>query len=95
MVIKYKIYLKSFIHSAGLALYGEYQIQNTYNPGITGKIYVDQYTDKAVFKTINKTITKEFVSVNGAGGRITINPYDLESYFENTYNPETYSTFTG
>lgn len=91
----YKIYLKSFIHSAGLALYGEYQIQNTYNPGITGKIYVDQYTDKAVFKTINKTITKEFVSVNGAGGRITINPYDLESYFENTYNPETYSTFTG
>lgn len=91
----YKTYLKSFIHSAGMALYGEYQIQNSYNAGITGQISVDQYTDKAVFKTINKNITKEFVSIYGVGGIIRKNPYDLQEYFENTYNPETYSTFTG
>lgn len=34
----YRSYIKSFIHSAGTAMYGEYQITNTYNPGISGQM---------------------------------------------------------
>lgn len=32
----YRSYIKSFLHSAGMAMYGEYQITNTYNPGVEG-----------------------------------------------------------
>ena len=34
----YKSYIKSFLHSAGMAMYGEYQITNTYNVGASGRM---------------------------------------------------------
>lgn len=91
----YKTILKSYIHSAGLALFAEYQIQSVYTPVIEGQIFVDQYESKATFRTINKTITNDYVSANDIGGRILVDPYALEAYAEETYNPETYYTFTG
>lgn len=33
----YRSYVKAFLHSAGMAMYGEYQITNTYDPGISGR----------------------------------------------------------
>lgn len=91
----YKTILKSYIHAAGTALFGEYQIQNAYAPGISGELFVDEYKSKATFTTINKNITNEFILTNDTGGRIRIDPYDAENYFDATYNPETYQNFTG
>lgn len=34
----YRSYVKSFLHSAGMAMFGEYQISNTYDPGVTGQM---------------------------------------------------------
>jgi hypothetical protein len=92
----YKAILKSYLHTAGTALFAEYQIQNTYKPGISGSISVDEYISKATFRTRNKSIINQYVSADDQGGRIRIDPYDAEQYFlEDTYNPETYQTFTG
>lgn len=91
----YKTILKSYIHAAGTKLFGEYQIQNTYAPGIEGKILVDTYTSKATYRVINRNITNQFTNPTDMGGRIRIEPYDLEDYFALDYNPETYQTFTG
>jgi hypothetical protein len=91
----YKAILKSYLHTAGTALFAEYQIQNTYKSNITGSISVDEYISKATYRTLNRSFTNEFVSADSLGGRIRINPYDAEQYFEETYNPETYQTFTG
>lgn len=91
----YSTILKSYMHTAGLKLFGEYQIQNNYVLNISGKILVEEYRSSATFNTINKTINNEFVSVMSQGGRIRIDPYDLENYFDTTYNPETYQEFTG
>ena len=91
----YKSILKSFMHPAGTALFGEYQIQNSFNVGISCTFSLSEYESKATFNTINKDINNEFVVPSGAGGRIRIEPYDLESYFEPTYNPETFQDFTG
>ena len=92
----YKTYLRSFIHTAGLALFSEYQIQNDYEPGISGQLYLDEYISKATFVTKNKTITKEYIKPMGMGGVIRKNPYDMENYFaEDSYNPPEQSTFTG
>ena len=91
----YKAILKSYLHTAGTALFSEYQIQNTYKPGINGSISVDEYISKATYRTVNRSFTNEYVSANSIGGTIRINPYDAEQYFVDTYNPETYQTFTG
>lgn len=89
----YKTILKSFIHAAGLKLFGEYQIQNNYAPGVSGELLLDVYTSKATFNTINKTISNKFFNPEDAGGRIRINPYDEGSYMLPDYNPETYQDF--
>lgn len=34
----YRSYVKSFLHSAGMAMFGEYQISNTYDPEVTGQM---------------------------------------------------------
>lgn len=91
----YKTYVKGFVHPAGVALFGNYQLQNTYEPGISAKVYVEQFESKATFRTIKKTIPVHYVNPKGSGGIIRMNPYDLELYFENTYNPETRTTFIG
>ena len=35
---KYKSLLKSYLHPAGTALFGEYQVQNTFESGVVGSI---------------------------------------------------------
>jgi len=91
----YKALLKSFIHPAGTALFGEYQIQSNFTTGLNVTIDVDQYVSKATFNTINIPLTNTFASATGQGGRIRFEPYDLETYILEDYNPETQTTFTG
>lgn len=91
----YSTILKSYLHTAGIKLFGEYQIQNNYVLNISAQAFVDEYVSKATFRTINKSITNQYVSMGDAGGRIKLNPYDGENYFEVDYNPETFNDFTG
>lgn len=89
----YKTILKSYIHPAGVKLFGEYQIQNNYAPGVSGELSVDVYQSKATFNTINKSITNKFFNPEDIGGRIRINPYDEGTYMLPDYNPETFQDF--
>lgn len=91
----YKTVLKSYIHAAGMKLFSEFKIENVYAPGVEGEIFVDNYVSRATFRTINKNIINEYVVPSDSGGRIRINAYDAETYFEATYNPDTYQDFTG
>ena len=94
-LVDFSTYVKSFIHPAGLALFSEYQLQNTYTPGISASVSLDEYISKATFTTKYKTVNTEYLVPKGLGGTITKNPYALQDYSDVTYNPETYSTFTG
>lgn len=90
----YRGYVNSFIHPAGVAGYSEYQIQETYAPGLSASQTLEQYISKATYTTINKAIINEYVSPIGLGGSFKFNPYDLEAYMAQDYNPENYATFT-
>lgn len=94
---KYKSLIKSYLHPAGVALFGEYQIQNTYNTGITATQVLDQWVSKATFTTINKNITNDYVFPLDNGGSIRIEPYDGEGYFteDSRYNPPIIIPFYG
>jgi hypothetical protein len=94
---KYKALIKSYLHPAGTALFGEYQIQNTYAPGVSASLEVGEWTGKASFRTINKTIPADFAYATDLGGRIRIEPYDSEAYFaaEEYYNPPVTYRFFG
>jgi hypothetical protein len=94
-LIDFNTYVKSFIHTAGLALYSEYQLQNNYEGNVTASVTLDTYISKATFVTKNKTVNPDYVIPKGMGGRIRKNAYDLQDYYDITYNPATYSTFTG
>lgn len=91
----YKALLKSFIHPSGTALFGEYQIQNSFSTGLNVSITVEEYQSKATFNTINIPLTNTFATATGQGGNIRFEPYDLETYFLEDYNPETQIPFTG
>lgn len=94
---KYKALIKSYLHPAGTALFGEYQIQNTYEPGVTATLELGEWTGKATFVTINKAISGDIAYATDAGGRIRIEPYDAEDYMtpEEYYNPPETITFYG
>lgn len=96
---KYKALLKSYLHPAGTALFGEYQIQNSFNVGISATLELGQWQSKATFSTINKSIDNDYVypGATGTGGRINIEPYNDNDYFviEDRYNPPVSYTFTG
>jgi hypothetical protein len=93
-LVDFNTYVKSFIHPAGLALFSEYQLQNNYAPGISASVSLGEYISKATFVTKNKTPNTEYVLPVGLGGRIRKNAYD-QDYFDVTYNPDTFSTFSG
>lgn len=84
---KYKSLIKSYLHPAGTALFGEYQIQNAYEPGVTATQELAQWRSKATFTQINKSIPKEYVYTSDLGGKIRKEPYDSEYYFAEDYNP--------
>jgi hypothetical protein len=94
---KYKSLIKSYIHPAGTALFGEYQIQNTYVPGISASLELGQWTSLATFTVINKAISNDFIYSTDMGGQIRIDPYDLEDYFtaDEFYNPPVSISFFG
>ena len=77
----------SYLHPASTALFGEYQIQNVYEPGISAIQELAQWRSKATFTQINKSITNDYVYTNDLGGRIRKDPYDSEYYFAEDYNP--------
>ena len=77
----YKALLRSFIHPAGVALFGEYQIQSNFTSNLKVTFDLGQYTSKASVTTINRTIDDTLInSVNDLGGYVDMNPYDLENY---------------
>lgn len=90
----YKSILLSYLHPAGVALFGEYQMQHAFVTNLSASVEVAEYISKATFATINKQLTDTFVP-SGAGGIIRVEPYDLETYFLEDYNPATRTTFTG
>jgi len=91
----YRSFVNSYIHPAGVAGYSEYQIQEDYTiPNLGCTQSLDAYVSKATFNTINKNIINEFISMTGIGGFIKTNPYDLEGYIAEDYNPETITNFT-
>lgn len=94
---KYKSLIKSYLHPAGIALFGEYQIQNTLVTGLTATQELLQWRSKATFVTINKSISSENVYTSDIGGSIRIEPYDAEAYFasEELYNPPVIIPFFG
>lgn len=94
---KYKSLIKSYIHPAGTALFGEYQIQNTYSPGITASLELGTWTSLATFTVINKDIANDYVFPSDLGGQIRIEAYDLQDYFapEELYNPPVSISFFG
>lgn len=85
----YKSLIKSYIHPAGTALFGEYQIQNNYVAGISGVIELGQWRSRATFNRINSSIRNTYVLPKDSGGVIRYNPYDSENYFNvnEEYNP--------
>jgi len=92
---KYKSLIKSYLHPAGTALFGEYQIQNTFVTGLTATQELLQWRSKATFVTINKSISNENVFTSDLGGSFRIDPYDAESYFAADYNPPLIIPFFG
>ena len=75
----YKALLKSFIHPAGVALFGEYQIQNNFTTNLGVDFKLDEYLSKASLITINRSIS-DITSISDSGGYIDMNPYDLQGY---------------
>lgn len=94
---KYKSLVKSYLHPAGTALFGEYRIQNTYNVDATAVQELAQWRSKATFLTINKDMGMEYVYPSDQGGQILIEPYSSEDYFvpEEFYNPPVVIPFFG
>jgi len=94
---KYKSLVKSYLHPAGTALFGEYQIQNNFVAGIEGSIELAKWVSKATFTLINTTIPTDYVYASDLGGLIKVEPYDLEFYVipEEDYNPPGMLTFYG
>jgi hypothetical protein len=78
----YKTLLKSFIHPAGVALFGEYQIQNVFKSSLnlTSSVILENVVTKATIVTINKTITETPITISDIGGYIDLNPYDGETH---------------
>lgn len=89
----YEAIVKSYIHPAGMALFGEYQIQASFKSNLSASLELGVYNTKATFNTINKDIIDN-TEIEGMGGNIEIDPYDLETYFVEDYNPDTTQTFT-
>jgi len=94
---KYKSIAKSYLHPAGTALFGEYQIQNNFVAGIEGSIELAEWVSKATFTLINTTIPTDYTYATDQGGLIKVEPYDLEFYVipEEDYNPPGMLTFFG
>jgi hypothetical protein len=93
----YKSLIKSYLHPSGTALFGEYQIQNDYNPAVSATQELGQWRSFASFNQINKGITTDYTAATSNGGRIRINTYDSEDYMlpEEQYNPPDSYVFTG
>lgn len=94
---KYKSLAKTYLHPAGTALFGEYQIQNNFVAGIEGSIELSEWVSKATFTLINTTIPTDYLFPADTGGLIKIEPYDLEFYVipSEDYNPPGMLTFYG
>jgi len=93
----YKSLIKSYLHPAGTALFGEYRIQNIFNVDATAVQELTQWRSKATFLTINKDMGTEYVYPSDQGGHISIEPYSSEDYFvpEEFYNPPVVIPFFG
>ena len=94
---KYKSLAKTYLHPAGTALFGEYQIQNNFVAGIEGSIELAEWVSKATFTLINTTIPTDYAYATDNGGLIKIEPYDSEFYAipSEDYNPPGMLTFYG
>jgi hypothetical protein len=74
----YKTLLKSFIHPAGIALFGEYQIQNVFKSSLNliSSVISENCVTKATIVTTNVDLVVENIQLSDVGGYIDLNPYD-------------------
>ena len=86
---QYKSLIKSYLHPAGVALFGEYQIQNTFVSNVSAIQELGQWISSTTFTTINKSITNDKVTIIDSGGRSAVDPYAGQDYAaaEQQYNP--------
>ena len=79
----YKSLIKSYLHPAGTALFGEYQVQNTFGAGVTCLMERGTWKSSATFSSINKDIDGgDYVFPNTTVfGKITKDAYEGENYF--------------
>ena len=94
---KYKSLAKAYLHPAGTALFGEYQIQNNFIAGISGSIELGEWTSRSTFTQINTTLPEDYAYMSDEGGIIRIEPFDAEEYVvpEQDYSPPQMLTFYG
>jgi hypothetical protein len=80
----YKALLKSFIHPAGVALFGEYQIQNTFNSNLSVGFKLEEFVSRTTIVTINRTLRDDINTLSDDGGYVDMNPYDSQLYILRT-----------
>lgn len=84
----YKSLVKAYLHPAGTALFGEYQIQNTYFASVGASLMFGEYSSMSTTTQINRNVDDMYVYASDAGGRIRVEPYDEDYvYADEYYNP--------
>lgn len=91
----YKALVKSFLHPAGMALFGEYSLNSEGILGLDGDFIFDTFDAGVTFSGRNIRLQQNTFGVSDLGGTIRLEPYDLEGYFLEDYNPDTVEQFTG
>ena len=85
---KYKTLLKSLLHPAGTAMFGEYLVKSTFNPTIVGQLLLDEWRPISGINEINRSIVDDYVYASDLGGHIRLEPYDSDySLPDGSYNP--------
>jgi hypothetical protein len=91
--------IKSYLHPAGSAVFGEFQIQNTYKPPIEVTNQMGKWQSIATFSNINIQANTDYVfaGATGSQGVVQLNPYVDASYYNafEYYNPPVTSSFAG
>lgn len=85
---KYKTLLKSLLHPAGTAMFGEYLVKSTFKPTLVGQLLLDEWRPISGINQINRSIVDDYVYALDSGGYIRLEPYDSNySLPDGSYNP--------
>ena len=85
---KYKTLLKSLLHPAGTAMFGEYLVKSTFKPTLVGQLLLDEWRPISGINQINRSIVDDYVYASDSDGYIRLEPYDSNySLPDGSYNP--------